>query len=317
MRGLVRAVTVMVLVLKLSGCAIAPSRALDLAAEARGLSVGEIAVPGYTLRTFANAALQATTRAPTAAPRRLHVYLDGDGRPFVTPRRVAHDPTPSSPMALDLLRRDDAPALYLGRPCYHGFQAHCNPRDWTVARYGERVVRALATGIMASATAVDARSVVLVGYSGGGALAVLVAAQLEAENHDRAARVGSPEASARMPALSGVVTLAANLDTDAWTAYHRYSPLVGSLNPSRMPVLPMVAQRHFSGAADTNVPPLLQASYRARKAAADTRFQTLPAFTHTCCWVDAWPSILQEALRAFPAEPAQEPPVEPGQEPAE
>jgi hypothetical protein len=168
------------------------------------------------------------------------------------------------------------------------------------------VVRALAAGILASARAVDARSVVLVGYSGGGALAVLVAARLESEGHDQPARKGSPETPARspsgMPVLSGVVTLAANLDTDAWAAHHRYSPLVGSLNPAHLPVLPVVAQWHVSGAADTNVPPQLQASFRARAAATGTRFQTLPGFTHTCCWIEAWPSMLEVAREAFPEE---------------
>jgi hypothetical protein len=317
----VRAVTVVLLGAELSGCASAPARALDAAAEARGLVVGELSVPGYTLRTFTNAALQSASKTPGTAHRRLHVYLDGDGRPFVTPRRVARDPTPSAPMVLDLLRLDGAPALYLGRPCYHGLQAACDPRDWTVARYGERVVRALAAGILASARAVDARSVVLVGYSGGGALAVLVAARLESENHDQPARKGSPETPARnpsgMPVLSGVVTLAANLDTDAWAAHHRYSPLVGSLNPAHLPVLPVVAQWHLSGAADTNVPPQLQASFRARAAATGTRFQTLPGFTHTCCWIEAWPSMLEVARTAFPEEVIEDPAEELVEEPAE
>ncbi|MFM8353661.1 MAG: alpha/beta fold hydrolase, partial [Gammaproteobacteria bacterium] len=269
------------LAITLTGCSTVPARALDEAAGARGLTVDTLpvtdpqSVPGARLRTFANSAFLAARSAAArrvAASRtaeepvqpssgrvsdvRLHVYLDGDGRPLIAPRRVARDPTPAQPLVLDLLAQDAAPALYLGRPCYHGLQSGCDARDWTLARYGPRVVSALVDGLRAAADQVDAREIVLIGYSGGGALAVLVAD--------------------RLPEVSAVVTLAANLDTDAWAAHHGYSPLVGSNNPAALPTLPRVPQRHYTGAADRNVPPELQVAYRIRADGAV--FVTFPDF---------------------------------------
>ena len=78
------------------------------------------------------------------------------------------------------------------------------------------------------------RNVVLIGYSGGGTIAWLMAA--------------------RIPETTRVVTIAANLDIDEWTRIHDYSRLAGSLNPALAPALtPAIEQLHFVGGRDTNV----------------------------------------------------------------
>ena len=50
----------------------------------------------------------------------LHVYLEGDGTPWVRKRLAAFDPTPRKPVMLALMALDALPSVYLGRPCYHG-----------------------------------------------------------------------------------------------------------------------------------------------------------------------------------------------------
>ena len=257
----------------LIGCASRPYRAFEVSAQERGLIAGQLEAGAFSLRTFARS-------EDRTSSERLHIYLDGDGRPFVTPRRVAEDPTPAEPLVLDLMKADPVPALYLGRPCYHGLQSGCDPRDWTVARYGPRVVDALAVAVARIAAERQVRELVLIGYSGGGVLAVLVAE--------------------RVPAVSAVMTVAANLDIDAWTQLHGFSPLKGSLNPATMSHAP-VPTLHLQGADDRNVPPASIQRYRSR--VSEAVFVTVPGFGHTCCWARDWPQWLGrlEALVASTA----------------
>ena len=120
------------------------------------------------------------------------------------------------------------------------------------------------------------RDVVLIGYSGGGTLAWLMAA--------------------RIPETTRVVTIAANLDIDEWTRIHGYSPLAGSLNPALAPALtPAIEQLHYVGGRDTNVPPSVAGSFASRHPEA--RVIEIAEFDHRCCWIERWPAAsLRHAL---------------------
>jgi pimeloyl-ACP methyl ester carboxylesterase len=97
------------------------------------------------------------------------------------------------------------------------------------------------------------------------------------------------------PHLEGVVrviTIAANLDTDAWTEHHGYSPLSGSLNPARQPPLDeSIRQLHLIGDQDARVPLASLTAYLARNPKATLRI--LPGFDHHCCWEEHWPDIIR------------------------
>jgi pimeloyl-ACP methyl ester carboxylesterase len=219
---------------------------------------------GFRHRVFRNRSVAATGQP-------LHIYLEGDGLPFLTTNRISSDPTPRNPLALRLLLRDPAPALYLGRPCYHG-QAQapgCNPRLWTQARYSEPVVASMAAGLQRVTGA--NRPLMLIGYSGGGTLAMLLAP-----------RLGN---------VVGVVTIAANLDVQRWAAEHSFTPLTDSLDPARAPPLAAdITQLHLAGARDREVPPRLVAPVVARQPHAD--LIVFPDFDHRCCWEQHWPALL-------------------------
>lgn len=203
----------------------------------------------------------------------LHVYLEHDGAPWITPTRIASDPTPTRPVAFDLLISDPAPRLYLGRPCYFGRagQAACQPAMWTDRRYSNDVVRSLAAALETMLRRRPPCRVVLIGHSGGGTLAVLLAPRLRE--------------------VDAIVTLAANLDVAAWSALHRYTPLGGSLDPMTQPVLrPEVRQLHVAGAQDVNVPVDLVRRYVRRQTGA--RLEVLPEEDHLCCWARHWPALI-------------------------
>lgn len=217
--------------------------------------------------------------APSGTAGTLHVYLEGDGRPWIHGVLAAADPTPRTPYALDLMARDPQPALYLGRPCYFGLhdEPACGPRLWTDARYGREVVASMAAALARLLEERGRPPVVLVGYSGGGTLAVLLAD--------------------RVPNVRAVITVAANLDTDAWTAQHRYRPLAGSLNPMAAARLQGIAHVHLAGAEDLVVPDHQIQSFVARHGG---RHRTLAGFDHRCCWRQAWPDLLHDALAPPP-----------------
>jgi len=214
-------------------------------------------------------------------PHPVHVYLEGDGLPWVTRTRIAKDPTPRNPLALRLMAKDPAPSLYLGRPCYYGY-AHspqCLPWLWTHGRYSEAVVRSMAAALRHVIGPDTRRKLILIGYSGGGVLAMLIAARLEQ--------------------VTRVVTVAADLDIDAWTRHHGYSHLRGSLNPATQPPLPSrVRQIHLAGGRDTRVP--LRLSRPVSDRQPNAQFVIFTKFDHRCCWEHDWPSILA-ALENLPA----------------
>jgi hypothetical protein len=100
----------------------------------------------------------------------------------------------------------------------------------------------------------------------------------------------------RLPAVDGVVTLAANLDVAGWADHHGYSRLEGSLDPSRQPPLPpRIRQWHWVGADDRQVPPRLIAQGLTQQTAA--RIEVIPGLDHACCWEAHWPRLLAAVRR--------------------
>ena len=203
----------------------------------------------------------------------LHVYLEGDGRPWINHEWVASDPTPRTPLMLRLMARDMAPGLYLGRPCYHGYShtPPCTPGLWTGARYSERVVASMTQVLDKLIEAEEIQSLVFFGHSGGGALAVLLAE--------------------RYPETQAVVTIAGNLDINAWAEMHRYTRLHRSLNPASRPALdPRIHQLHLIGGRDTNITPQLIEGFESQQQ--NSELVVVGDFDHMCCWTKLWPDVL-------------------------
>jgi hypothetical protein len=217
--------------------------------------------------------------SPERSGRTLHIYLDGDGTPYVG-GYPAVDPTPRDPLVLDLMTLDPGPAVYVGRPCYHGLgdRASCVPALWTSGRYSESVATSMATAVQRVVAARGVERVVWIGYSGGGVLAVLLAR--------------------RVPETVGLVTIAANLDIDAWSDHAGVPRLVDSLNPARQsPLAPSVYQRHYAGGRDETVP----VGITQQGAAPGAELVVVPDYDHRCCWTTLWPSILATLDRDLPA----------------
>jgi len=246
-------------------CCRAPKTRIDSQAARSGFQQLVVVGKGFKHLVFEGGDPQASGS--------LHIYLEGDGRPWISDRRISSDPTPRRVYALELMALDAGPTAYIGRPCYHELEVAqvCNPEIWTVDRYSQEVVDSLESAIRKISERRSASNLVLIGYSGGGVLAMLVAE--------------------RLSSIRVVVTIAANLDIDAWTRLHGYSPLTGSLNPATRPALQAsIRQLHLAGGRDERVPAAIVESVAMRQP--NSQFIVYPNFDHTCCWVDAWPEIV-------------------------
>lgn len=211
----------------------------------------------------------------------LHVYLDGDGSPWLRHRFVSGNPTPRNPLVLRLMAQDPVSSVYLGRPCYFGFgtKPPCSAILWTNQRYSNTVIDSMIAALRKIRHLLRPKKTVLIGFSGGGALAMLMAERLED--------------------VGAIVTIAGNLDPDAWAERHHYAPLTGSENPARHPPLPgSIFQLHLAGEKDANVSPDLISS--ALQHQPSPRLIVLPDADHDCCWEPLWPSILKQIDAASP-----------------
>jgi dienelactone hydrolase len=180
------------------------------------------------------------------------------------------------------LRDSKGAAAYLGRPCQyvHGVDARqCEKGYWTNRRFAPEVIEATSLAIDELKKTFKASKVVLVGYSGGGAVAALVAASRDD--------------------VVQLVTVAGNLDHRAWTTLHHVPPLAGSLNPpDAWPRLQSIPQLHLVGGMDPNVSELVVNAY-ADKFSLNLRpkVKVVAGFDHTCCWVDEWPQLSRDVVR--------------------
>ncbi|MHC1790629.1 alpha/beta fold hydrolase [Solidesulfovibrio sp.] len=207
----------------------------------------------------------------------LTVFIEGDGHAYHNRSTASADPTPDDPVALRLAAYDPTPkVLYLARPGQYlpaEDLAGCDPALWTLARYAPRVLACLGAALDAAKTTLNARRLRLVGYSGGGALAVLLAA--------------------RRTDVVGIATLAGNLDTAAWTALHHVPPLVESCNPAdAAAAVSGISQVHLTGARDRNTPPWLCRRFLDRlPAGADARCLVIDKADHHRGLAESWPGI--------------------------
>ena len=174
---------------------------------------------------------------------RLYVFIEGDGIPWIDNKHIAKDPSPKSPLLLDFMRQYSGNRLYLGRPCY--FETNdplCHFKYWTSHRYSERVVRSMVMLVKNKLDEKNFEQLTLIGHSGGGTLARLMSCHFE-----RPVKL---------------VTLGANLDTDAWVKHYDWTPLFGSLNPARdTRNCRNLDETHIHGDADKIVPYHLNQKY--------------------------------------------------------
>ena len=215
----------------------------------------------------------------TMSGNTLTVYIEGDGFAWRTPYSPSIDPTPIDPVALKLaIQHPAGNVAYLARPCQYNkrSQDNCKKKYWTDSRFANEVVLSESHALDQLKSRFNAQKINLIGYSGGGAIALLLAA--------------------RRSDISSVVTVAGNLDHKAWAQLHNISPLINSQNPSDyINKLKGVKQWHFAGAKDAIMPAELIKSFADKfRSNNNSMVFVIPEFDHHCCWADHWPKLLSK-----------------------
>lgn len=208
----------------------------------------------------------------------LYVYIEGDGKAWVTRSRPSVDPTPTNPIGLRLASVDTHEAVfYLPRPCQYVEGEHrrnCAIPFWTSARFSEPVVSEMNAFLDQAKARAKATRLKLLGYSGGGCIALLLA---ERRND-----------------VDVVVTVAGNVDPAFWTRWHNVSPLRDSLNPlDRAAALQQVQQLHIVSDEDSIMPPEIVRHFVANlPSSKQVEIVQVNDIAHTGDWQDVVPGIL-------------------------
>lgn len=253
------------------GCASSPGQRLanaETIAKSGGLISGHVAAGDFLLATW---------HSPVSSTVDLVIYIEGDGLAWLSRSHVSSDPTPVAPVALQLAARDALPVVYLARPCQ--FTAALSPdicrdeRWWTGARFSAAVIAAFDQAIDTLKVQFEAQRIHLVGYSGGGAIAVLVAA--------------------RRNDISSLRTVAGNLNHAEVNAHHNVSQMPDSLNPINYAAqVSHLPQLHFVGLNDAVIPPHIAQNFLHRLGVGTcARIITVQA-THSTGWQEQWPHLL-------------------------
>ena len=224
-----------------------------------------------------------TLRKITKSDKPLTVYIEGDGQPWLSRHRVSTNPTPRNPLALKLAIKDTTPnILYIARPCQFielNTDINCHSTYWTNKRFSPEVIQSIDEVINAVKQQARIQQIRLVGFSGGGAIATILAAQRDD--------------------VVDVRTVAGNLDIDAFTEAHQVSPMTGSINPILYAdKLIAVPQIHYIGDKDNVVTEKVINSYLSAIEKYDeslscVEIKKLGGVAHIEGWEIAWPKLKQ------------------------
>jgi hypothetical protein len=206
----------------------------------------------------------------------LRIYIEGDGFAWEDRHTPSLNPTPTDPIGLRLAALDPAPnVIWLSRPCqYDGFSEDCGMEYWTSKRFAPEVIFAYDEALDALKAKYHAGGLELIGFSGGGTVATLIAER----RHD----------------VLNLRTVAGNLDVETFNRVHNVSAMPMSLNPAdNAKVTASLPQRHFTGGKDDIVTETVFDSY------AEAEGNT-PCLNHTIVkkaghedgWEEAWPQLL-------------------------
>ena len=198
-------------------------------------------------------------------------YIEGDGLAF-TRNGISRNPTPTTHQFLHLAFEDNHDnIIYIARPCqYVPFELNqpCkNNKYWTSDRFSEESVDVIYNAIN---SIMKDRKFDIVGFSGGGAIATIIAAKHVAQ-------------------INSLVTVAGNLDHVAFNDYHKVPHMTGSLNPiDFVDQVRNVRQLHLCGSRDDRVPCLIAEKFNKKLESKTSELKVIKGAAHNNGWAPLW-----------------------------
>jgi len=198
------------------------------------------------------------------------IYIEDEGQSKTS--TVFSDPTPANPVALHIATRDLGPnVIYLARPCQYTDLSNgksCPKEFWTTKRYAPEVLNGVNAALDDIKARYQATGFNLVGYAGGGTVAVLLGG------------LRSDVASIR--------TIAGDLDT-------------GSVSADAATKTAKIPQLHFIGIYDETTTPELFDGYKAAGgSSACVKSHMTENADHIQGWVTQWPDLVSLPVDCVP-----------------
>ena len=247
----------------LQGCADIHSRDADDIAAAGALQSEDITTGPFTLTTYSRIR---DINLP------ITVYIEGDIQGFWPQTDPGTDPMPDDWLGLRLAAEDPSPNVaYIARPCqFMADNPECSTEAWSHGKYAEQIVTAMNRAVDHFAVPFTHPRVNLVGYSGGGAIAAIIAT--------------------RRKDVVSLRTIAGNMDPAAASRYHAADADDDFVDPMLIAYrLKLLPQEHYVGERDTTVPPFITANFiKAIGPSYCVRLTYIPMATHKTGWEQAW-----------------------------
>lgn len=243
-----------------SGLAPQPNPALD--PKGAALRQQEIMAGYFRLTVFSRIV---DTNQP------VNVYVDGDigGLAPAGPGATA---TPDDTLTLRLAELDPSDnVVFISRPCQFNKQdTFCTEKQTQNTRYADLVYSSVNRALNYVLAKVPHPQLNLIGYSGGGAIAAVLAAR----RHD----------------VATLRTLAGNLDPNGNGRLHGIDPENDFVDPIEVaPKLALIPQEHYVGSADASIPPELTENFvDSIGLSYCAKVTTIPDATHKTGWEEAW-----------------------------
>lgn len=213
-----------------------------------------------------------------AMPARL--YIEGDGYAFTNSSQISSDPTPRPPMLLTLALADESPnTIYVARPCQYLLSQSpaCSFRDWSFDRFNALQVARISQLLDDYRQTTGIRSFELVGYSGGAAIALTLAAT----RND----------------VASVRTIAGNVALAEFIRMHSLESFATDADPMRnLAALKRIPQIHLVSSGDSVIRPELVKYYLTALSSSCAKSMEVDSPTHGKGWEAPWRDALRLAM---------------------